>query len=47
MLPTPKFHHIRLNAVDPEAAIGWYTRQFACARAGEWADTWRSFPTTT
>ena len=36
MLPTPGFHHIRLNAVDPEAAIGWYTRQFPCTRKGEW-----------
>ncbi len=36
MLPTPGFHHIRLNAVDPDAAIGWYTRQFPCTRKGEW-----------
>ena len=36
MLPTPGFHHIRLNAVDPDAAIGWYTRQFPCSRRGEW-----------
>jgi catechol 2,3-dioxygenase-like lactoylglutathione lyase family enzyme len=36
MLPTPGFHHIHLNAVDPEAAIGWYTRQFACTQKGEW-----------
>ena len=36
-LPTPGFHHIMLNLVDPEAAIGWYTRQFACTRKGEWA----------
>jgi catechol 2,3-dioxygenase-like lactoylglutathione lyase family enzyme len=35
-LPTPGFHHIMLNAVDPAAAIGWYTRQFPCTRAGEW-----------
>ncbi|MBV8776934.1 MAG: hypothetical protein JO258_07040 [Alphaproteobacteria bacterium] len=35
-LPTPGFHHIMLNAVDPDAAIGWYTRQFSCTRAGEW-----------
>jgi catechol 2,3-dioxygenase-like lactoylglutathione lyase family enzyme len=35
-LPTPGFHHIMLNAVDPEAAIAWYTRQFPCSRGGEW-----------
>jgi catechol 2,3-dioxygenase-like lactoylglutathione lyase family enzyme len=35
-LPTPGFHHIRLNAVDPNAAIGWYTRQFPCTKKGEW-----------
>jgi catechol 2,3-dioxygenase-like lactoylglutathione lyase family enzyme len=36
MLPTPGFHHIHLNAVDPDAAIGWYTRQFGCTAKGEW-----------
>ena len=36
MLPTPGFHHIMLNVVDPDAAIGWYTRQFASTRRGEW-----------
>ena len=35
-LPTPGFHHIMLNAVDPDTAIGWYTRQFSCSRKGEW-----------
>jgi catechol 2,3-dioxygenase-like lactoylglutathione lyase family enzyme len=35
-LPTPGFHHIMLNLVDPEGAIGWYTRQFGCTRKGEW-----------
>ena len=28
MLPTPGFHHLHLNSVDPESAIGFYTRQF-------------------
>ena len=28
MLPAPGFHHLHLNSVDPEAAIGFYTRQF-------------------
>ena len=37
MLATPGFHHIMLNVVDPERAIGWYTRQFACTSKGEWA----------
>jgi len=36
MLPTPGFHHIHLNAVDPDGAIGWYTRQFACTAKSEW-----------
>ena len=26
MLPTPGFHHLHLNSVDPEAAIGFYER---------------------
>jgi catechol 2,3-dioxygenase-like lactoylglutathione lyase family enzyme len=37
VLATPGFHHIMLNVVDPERAIGWYTRQFACTSKGEWA----------
>jgi catechol 2,3-dioxygenase-like lactoylglutathione lyase family enzyme len=36
MLPTPGFHHLHLNSVDPDAAIDWYTRQFACTSKGEW-----------
>lgn len=33
-LPTPGFHHLHLNSTDPEAAIGFYTRQFpSTARA--------------
>jgi catechol 2,3-dioxygenase-like lactoylglutathione lyase family enzyme len=36
MLPTPGFHHLHLNSVDPDAAIGFYTRQFASTRAGTW-----------
>src|ERR1700736_2218278 len=27
MLTTPSFHHLHLQSVDPEAAIGFYTRQ--------------------
>ena len=36
MLPTPGFHHIHLNVVDPEAQIAWYTRQFPSTSRGEW-----------
>jgi catechol 2,3-dioxygenase-like lactoylglutathione lyase family enzyme len=36
MLPTPGFHHLHLNSVDPDAAIEWYTRQFPCTSKGEW-----------
>jgi catechol 2,3-dioxygenase-like lactoylglutathione lyase family enzyme len=36
MLPTPKFHHIHLNSVDPDAAIGFYTRQFSSTSKGSW-----------
>jgi catechol 2,3-dioxygenase-like lactoylglutathione lyase family enzyme len=37
MLPTPGFHHVHLNSVDPDAAIDWYARQFPCCTKGEWA----------
>ena len=37
MLPTPGFHHLHLNSVDPDAAIEWYTRQFPSCTKGEWA----------
>ncbi len=36
MLPTPAFHHLHLNAADPDAAIGFYTRQFPSTSAGIW-----------
>jgi catechol 2,3-dioxygenase-like lactoylglutathione lyase family enzyme len=36
MLPTPGFHHLHLNSVDPDAAIAWYTRQFACCSKADW-----------
>src|SRR5260370_239419 len=36
MLPTPGFHHLHLNSVDPEAAIDFYTRLFPSTRKGEW-----------
>jgi len=27
-LPTPGFHHLHLNSINPEAAIEFYTKQF-------------------
>ena len=36
MLPTPKFHHLHLNSVDPDAAIDFYTRQFPSTARGSW-----------
>ncbi|HTI83493.1 MAG TPA: VOC family protein [Acetobacteraceae bacterium] len=37
MLPTPGFHHLHLNSVDPDKAIDWYVRQFPSGSKGEWA----------
>jgi len=37
MLPAPGFHHLHLNSVDPEAAIGFYTRQFPSTAKASWA----------
>jgi catechol 2,3-dioxygenase-like lactoylglutathione lyase family enzyme len=37
MLPTPGFHHLHLNSVDPESAIDWYIRQFPSCTKGKWA----------
>ena len=37
MLPTPAFHHLHLNSVDPDADVLWYTRQFPSTSAGTWA----------
>src|SRR5216683_4428335 len=31
--PLVHFHHVHLNALNPELAIGWYTRHFDCERA--------------
>jgi catechol 2,3-dioxygenase-like lactoylglutathione lyase family enzyme len=36
MLQTPGFHHLHLNSVDPDRAIGFYTRQFPTTAKGEW-----------
>jgi catechol 2,3-dioxygenase-like lactoylglutathione lyase family enzyme len=37
MLPTPGFHHLHLNSVDPDAAIDFYVRQFPSTSKGTWA----------
>ncbi|MBZ5619055.1 MAG: VOC family protein [Acidobacteriia bacterium] len=31
--PLVHFHHVHLNALNPELAMGWYTRHFDCERA--------------
>jgi catechol 2,3-dioxygenase-like lactoylglutathione lyase family enzyme len=36
MLPTPRFHHLHLNSVDPDSAISFYTRQFPSTAGGSW-----------
>jgi catechol 2,3-dioxygenase-like lactoylglutathione lyase family enzyme len=36
MLSPPGFHHLHLNSVDPEAAIEFYTRQFATTTRTRW-----------
>jgi catechol 2,3-dioxygenase-like lactoylglutathione lyase family enzyme len=37
MLTAPAFHHLHLNSVDPDAAIGWYGSQFPSAARTTWA----------
>ena len=36
MLPTPGFHHLHLNSVNPDAAIDFYVRQFARSAKASW-----------
>jgi catechol 2,3-dioxygenase-like lactoylglutathione lyase family enzyme len=36
MLPAPRFHHLHLNSVDPEAAIDFYVRRFASTSKTSW-----------
>jgi hypothetical protein len=36
MLPTPGFHHLHLNSVDPEAAIDFYVSQFPSSSKAQW-----------
>jgi catechol 2,3-dioxygenase-like lactoylglutathione lyase family enzyme len=35
-LPSPGFHHLGLNSVDPDAAIAFYTRQFPSTSRSNW-----------
>jgi hypothetical protein len=37
MLPTPVFHHLHLNSVDPHAAIEFYVTQFPSTTRTTWA----------
>ena len=37
MLPPPGFHHLRLNSVDPDAAVAFYTRQFPSTAKATWS----------
>jgi Glyoxalase/Bleomycin resistance protein/Dioxygenase superfamily len=36
MLPAPRFHHLHLNSVDPDAAIDFYVRQFPSTKKSTW-----------
>ena len=35
-LPPPGFHHLHLNSTDPDAAIGFYSRQFPSTSKSSW-----------
>jgi hypothetical protein len=37
VLDTPRFHHLHLNSVDPEAAIDFYLQQFNATSRTTWA----------
>jgi catechol 2,3-dioxygenase-like lactoylglutathione lyase family enzyme len=36
MLPTPGFHHLHLNSVDPDSAIDFYVSQFSSTARASW-----------
>src|SRR5262245_18920172 len=36
MLPAPGFHHLHRKAVNPDAAIAFYTRQFPGTSKSTW-----------
>src|SRR5882724_11165910 len=35
-LPAPKFHHLQLNSVDPDAAVAFYVKQFPSTSKTVW-----------
>src|SRR5438270_9736788 len=35
-LPTPAFHHLHLNSMNPDAAIEWYTKAFPVTSKTTW-----------
>src|SRR5258706_11518666 len=35
-LPPPGFHHLQLNSVDPDAAIGFYVKEFPSTSKTTW-----------
>ena len=37
MLAPPKFHHLHLNSIAPDAAVDFYTSHFATCRRTSWA----------
>jgi len=37
VLDTPRFHHLHLNSLDPDAAIDFYVRQFTSTSRTTWA----------
>jgi catechol 2,3-dioxygenase-like lactoylglutathione lyase family enzyme len=38
VLATPRFHHLHLNSVDPDAAIDFYTAQFPTTSRTTWGE---------
>jgi hypothetical protein len=36
VLESPRFHHLHLNSVDPDAAIGFYVQQFSTTSRTTW-----------
>jgi len=36
LLPPPKFHHLQLNSIDPEAAAAFYIREFPSTSRTSW-----------
>ncbi len=39
LLPAPKFHHLQLNSVDPDAAIAFYAKEFPSTSKAVWDGT--------